>query len=607
MINIVQNQDIYIIYFQYDPDINQLIKQVPGWKYVPAKKYWTIPVDKLGFLINQFKGTRYEYECNVYSAEHLNENATIDATTKIPDVDLTNIPLYVQEGKHLFQHQLDFMKFAIDRQHHGYHEGFILADQMGAGKSLEATNLALYNKKFNKVKHCLIVVCVNSAKYNWVDDITTHTNGEYVPYILGSRKKRDGSIKLVGSSTDKLQDLLCGHMYGDRGEDPLPYFLILNIEGFHYRAARKYPIRERLTTLINKGYIGMVVIDEIHRNCSATSKSGKQLLKLKKDTEGAKVEWLPMTGTPIVNKPTDVFVPLKLIGGHNYTNYYMWCQNFCVYGGFGNHNIIAYKNIPELKRMLQGNMLRRLKKDVLDLPPKIHTIEYVENTAYQDKLYREIVKDTIAHREEIISSLNPMVKLLKLRQVNGSPELVDQTLEVNKAYLSKNSKLVRLLELVDNILANNEKVVIFSNWVESLRTIYKFLAAKHKICCYTGTMKEDLREDDKRRFIVDPEYKIMLGTIGALGTTHTLTVANNVIFYDLPWNPATMEQAEDRCHRAGTTSTVNIYSIITKGTVDEKVYDIIINKDGISKYIVDNELSFTNNPQLFDMLLGGGK
>ena len=134
-----------------------------------------------------------------------------------------------------------------------------------------------------------------------------------------------------------------------------------------------------------------------------------------------------------------------------------------------------------------------------------------------------------------------MVKLLKLRQVNGSPELVDQTLEVNKAYLSKNSKLVRLLELVDNILANNEKVVIFSNWVESLRTIYKFLATKHKVCCYTGTMKEDLREDDKRRFIVDPEYKIMLGTIGALGTTHTLTVANNVIFYDLPWNQATME------------------------------------------------------------------
>lgn len=234
---------------------------------MPAKKYWTIPVDKLGFLINQFKGTRYEYECNVYSAEHLNENATIDATTKIPDVDLTNIPLYVQEGKHLFQHQLDFMKFAIDRQHHGYHEGFILADQMGAGKSLEATNLALYNKKFNKVKHCLIVVCVNSAKYNWVDDITTHTNGEYVPYILGSRKKRDGSIKLVGSSTDKLQDLLCGHMYGDKDEDPLPYFLILNIEGFHYRAARKYPIRERLTTLINKGYIGMVVIDEVHTHC----------------------------------------------------------------------------------------------------------------------------------------------------------------------------------------------------------------------------------------------------------------------------------------------------------------------------------------------------
>jgi len=603
MITVVQNQEVYIIRFPYDANIVRLVKNVPGRQYDPDHKYWTIPLDRLGFLMAQFKGTPYEVDFQVYSAEHINENATLDTTDTIPDIDLSNVPLYVQTGEHLFKHQLDFMKYAIDRQRRGLYSGFILADQPGLGKTLQVMNLALYNRKFNKIKHCLIIACVNSAKYNWVEDIKKHTNGQEVPYILGSRKKRDGTIKIEGSSSDKLKDLMCGHMYGNKNEPLLPFFIVMNIEAIRMISNRRYPIRERLTTLINKGYIGMVALDEVHANASPTSKGGKQLLKLKKDVT-AKIEWIPMTGTPIVNKPTDVFLPLKLVDGHNYKNYYSWCNNFCVFGGFGNYQIIAYKNIPELKSMLQSSMLRRTKKDTLDLPPKIRSIEYVDNTPYQAKLYEQVVKDMIMHKDEIMSAVNPMVKFLKLRQVNGNPELIDNTLTVDKTYLSKNSKMVRLIDLVNSIVSNGEKVVIFSNWVESLRTVYRFLAKDHKVCCFTGTMKPEDRELQKKQFIEDPESMILIGTVGALGTSHTLTVAHNVIFYDLPWNPATVEQAEDRCHRTGTTSTVNIYSLITKGTVDEKVYNIIMQKDGVSKYIVDNELSLKDNPQLFEFLLG---
>lgn len=603
MITVVQKQDIYEVRFKYDPEILQRVKNVPGRRYVPEQKYWTIPVDRLGFLIAQFRGTPYENDLKIYSAEHIDENATLDATStsSIPDIDISKIKLYVQEGHNVFQHQKDFMKFGIDRQNRGLYSGFLLADEQGLGKTLEGINLALYNKNYRKLKHCLIICCVNSAKYNWVDDIIKHTNSEYVPYLLGSRLRRDGTVRTDTGSLEKLEDLKCGHMYGKKDQPALPFFLIINIEAFHYRKDRRYLIRERLTTLLNKGTIGMIILDECHRGISPSSRQGKQILKLKKDCT-AKVEWLPMTGTPIVNKPTDVFTPLKLIDGHTYKDYRSWCQHFCVYGGFGGYDIIGYKNIPELKQMLQSNMLRRLKSQVIDLPPKLNTIEYVENTTYQDKLYKQVLQDTIAHRDEILGAVNPMVKLLKLRQVNGSPELVDTTLAIDKSYLTKNSKMARLIELVDTILANGEKVVIFSNWVESLRTVYKFLARNHKVCCYTGTMKQEDREADKKRFIEDPECKIMIGTVGALGTSHTLTVANNVIFYDLPWNPATMEQAEDRCHRTGTTSTVNIYSIITKDTVDERVYKLIQDKDGISKYIVDNIMSFKNHPELFDIL-----
>lgn len=594
---------IYIIRYQYNPDINVLIKKVPGHHWNPTKKFWTIPNARLGFFLAQLRGTPYEDQIDVYSDERIDENATLDPTFKIPEVDLTGIPFYVGEGCKVFPHQLDFMRYAIDRQRRGLKNGFILGDSPGMTKTCQAMNLALYNRKFKGIKHCLVIVCLNSAKFNWVEDIKKHTNGEEVPYLLGMRKKkRVGGIRYSGSSEEKLQDLICGHMYGDENEPELPFFLVLNIEAFHYKTHNRYDIRERIGNLINSGYIGMVIIDEVHKNCSGSSTSGKQLIKLKQQIK-TPIEWLPMTGTPIVNKPTDVFVPLYLVGGHNCTSYYQWCQYFCVYGGFGGHDIITYKHIPELKRMLQANMLRRVKANTLDLPEKIHSVEYVENTTYQAKLYDKVRTTMIAHQDEIMTLINPAVKFLQLRQVSGSPELVDTELKVDRSYLNKNAKLQRLLDLVNTIILNDEKVIIYSNWVAPLRTIYRFLATEYKVCCYTGTMDQDVREQHKQTFLTNPQYKIMLGTIDALGVSHNLPVANNIIFYDLPWNPATMEQAEDRAHRPGLVGTLNIYSLIAKDTVDELVYDMIMQKGSVSKYIVDNELDFKNNPQLFMYLV----
>ena len=153
-------------------------------------------------------------------------------------------------------------------------------------------------------------------------------------------------------------------------------------------------------------------------------------------------------------------------------------------------------------------------------------------------------------------------------------------------------------------LINDEKVIIYSNWVEPLRTIYRFLAKDNKVCCYTGTMKPEVREQHKQQFVEDPSSHILIGTVGALGESHNLGVANNIIFYDLPWTPATIEQAEDRGHRPDSRKTVNVYFLITRNSVDEKVYDIVGQKDGVSKYIVDGELAIKNNPQLLAYLLG---
>ena len=550
----------------------------------------------------------YENITTVYSYEDINVNQEIGTTASIPDIDISDVDLYVQDGCKLFNHQIDFLKYAIDRQNRGLRSGFLLADQPGAGKTLEVTNLALYNRKHRGAKHCLVVCCVNSAKYNWKEDIVKHTNGQEVPYILGARLRRDKITERYDEgSASKLKDLEVGHMYGKEEYPELPYFLIVNIEAFRYRVKKSYPFSDKIINWINRGLIDMVVLDEIHRNCSSSSTQGQQVLRVKKNSK-MPVEWIPMTGTPITSQPTDVFLPLRLTDVHQSNAFSTWKNTFCIFGGFGDKEIIAYKNIPLLKQMLEPNMLRRLKKDILDLPPKIRHTEFVENTPYQSKLYKKLEEEMIEDKEEILSSMNPLVRFLKLRQVNGSPELIDDSISVDDDnYASKNAKLGRLVELIDDIVANGEKVVVFSNWVEPLRTLYKFISKKYKTCCYTGTMAQDVRQKHKDAFINNPSYSVMLGTVGALGVSHTLTVARNIIFYDEPWNPSDIEQCEDRCHRPGTTQSVNIYTIITRDTVDEKVHDIISRKEGIANYIVDGKLDLISNPGLFDMLLGNKK
>lgn len=602
MIYAIKQQENYVLKFKYDPEFVLMVKTVPGREWHPQEKYWTIPVTHIGWLIKATTGTAYENCIQIISDEHINENANIDETTNIPNIDISDVDLVVQDGYKLYEHQLDFLKYAKAKNK----KGFILADEMGCGKTLETINYALYQRKRYGYKHCLIITCVNAAKYAWQADIAKHTNGKEQAYILGSwvvsRGRNKGTIRYTGSSIDKFKDLRSGHMYGDAKAPKLPFFLVMNIETLRLKTGKMYPIVDILINMINAGNIPMIAIDECHVNMSPSSVQGKCILEIKKKT-GTAAQWIPITGTPIRNKPTDVYTPLKLVDGHAFKSYYQWTQQFCIYGGYGDHEIIGYKNIPILKDMLQGNMIRRTTDSVLDLPPIIRYTEFVENTAYQQKLYDNIEDYMREHLTDIFATVDPLTRFLRLRQVNGSPELVDEELVVDNKYLSKNAKLTRLIELVDDAVGRGSKVVIFSNWVKPLRTIYRFISKRYKTCCYTGTMKEADREKHKNVFINNPEYKVMLGTIEAMGKSITLTVANTVIFYDDCWTPDDKEQAIKRCNRIGSTKPLSVFTLITKDTVDERVRMILDSKSGIAKYIVDGKLDLHNNPDMIRDLL----
>lgn len=604
MISVIQNNDVYEIRFKYDPSFIALVKNVPGRRWLSEQKIWTIPKEHLGWLLNEVKGTAYESLLHIQSEEHINENASLDSTDKseIPNIDISDMTQYVEAGSTLYDHQIDFLKYAKSKRK----QGFILADDMGLGKTLEVMNLALYQRKKYGYKHCLIICCVNTSKYNWQEDIYKHTNGQEEAYILGTRRKRDGSLNKSTGGVQKLEDLVTGHMYGKEIEPELPYFLITNIETIRTGHGKYRPIVNELIRMIQLRQINMIAIDEVHKNVSPQSSQGKLILNIKKST-GTMAQWIPMTGTPIVKRPTDVFLPLKLVDGHSIKDYWSWCKAFVIHGGYGNHQVMGYKNIPQLKFMLQSNMLRRKKEDVLDLPEKIFINEYVENTHTQEVLYNNITSELIDNKESVLDELNPLVRFLKLRQVNGSPELIDPDIQIDSKYMSKNAKLQRLMELLEEYVdCRGEKVIVYSNWVEPLRTLYKFISKKYKTTCFTGTMSEEDRQKNKRVFQNNPTYKVMIGTIGALGTTHTLTAANNVIFYDEPWNYSEKSQAWDRVHRIGATKAVTITTILTRDTIDDRVHKIVYDKRDMSGYIVDGSLDIRRNPELFDKLLGKG-
>lgn len=604
MINIVQNGSVYEISFPYDAGLVDIIRDLPQRNYVPNSRKWVIPTSQLEVFLDYIKGTRYERQVQItYENEKRDDVIEDISTSEIPDVDISGIRLYVQEGFELYEHQKDFMKYAMSRQFVQKNmSGFLLGDDPGLGKTNEGMNLALYNRRNNKFKHCLIICCVNSAKFNWVDDIVKHSNGKFKPYMLGSRKKRNGDIKIEMTSADKLHDIETMTVFGT--DTPAPYFLITNVESLRYKKGKNLLFADAVISQILQGNINMIIIDEIHKNMSPSSTQGKAMLRIK-DKTAKKCMYLPTTGTPIINKPTDVFLPLRLIDAVNCKSYYKWCTDFCQTGGYGLTDVVGYKNIPVLRHILQSNMLRRKKEDVLDLPPIIFNDRYVLPTYYQRKLYDSIEQGAIDSIEMIRESINPLSHLLKLRQVCGSPELIDEELTVDKEYVSKNAKLQELLVLIDEIIERGEKVIVFSNWVKSIITLYRFINEQYpnSVCQYHGELTTSQRDEEKSKFLAMPNKKILLGTIGAAGVSHTLTCASNVIFYDEPFTYADKQQAWERAYRIGTTSTVNVYTLLTLNTVEERVHDIVYRKKSISEFMVDS-IDIKNNPGLLDYLLG---
>ena len=349
---------------------------------------------------------------------------------------------------------------------------------------------------------------------------------------------------------------------------------------------RSKEIVDKIAQLAKQGVIGMIAFDEIHKAKNPNSQQGKGLLKIKADIMVA------MSGTPLMNSPLDLYVPLKWLGYEKH-NFYQFKNRYAIMGGYGGYQVVGYKNLAELQSVLDSIMIRRLKKDVLDLPEKVYITEYVEMGEAQEKIYDEVLAAVRKNIDKIALSPNPLAQLIRLRQATGYTGILSSDIQ-------ESAKLDRLEELVEDAVESGDKVIIFSNWTEMIAPAFERLK-KYNPAVITGETKDRVAEQNK--FMNDDSCKVIMGTTGAMGTGLTLTAGSTVIFLDSPWNRANKEQAEDRAHRIGTKSNITIITLVTKGTIDERIEELIYQKGVMADLLVDGKLPDTNKREILEYLL----
>lgn len=554
------------ITFEYDNRIVEVIRQLPSRFWDATNKVWEVPFNKLGELVNNLSWSEFTITGEYIPLEK--------PKAKVP----SNFKFKTEP----YEHQIAGFNFGLQ------YDRWLLGDEMGLGKTKQVIDIAVAKKLQKGYKHCLIICGVNGLKWNWQQEVGIHSNED--AYILGQRIKRDKIV--IGSSADKLTDVMT--------LDTNPaYFIITNIETLRYKEWTGNYITKRgkkvkeyiypITDALTKCNIDMIAFDECHKAKNCDSDQGEQLLRLSADT------MIAMTGTPLMNKPTDLYMILKWLGYEKHS-YYSFENHYCIKGGFGGYEIIGYKNLDELQERLNEIMLRRKKEEVLDLPEKTYIDEYVEMTAKQKKIYEEVTADIQMNIDQIAASPNPLAQLIRTRQATGYTGILSSTIR-------ESAKLDRMEELVEEAIENGKKVVIFSNWTQITDEVYDRLSNRYSPAIITGDTKDEARQDMVKHFQEDPECNIMIGTTGAMGTGLTLTAASVEIFMDEPWNKANKEQAEDRCHRIGQNQNLTIYTLMCKDTIDQRIHELVEKKGMMADALVDGDLKKENAREVLNFLL----
>lgn len=532
------------ISFNYNAEVVEQLKQCDVYNYDKKSHIWEVPCTDLSRLLDNL--------CSVDNIQlKFLKDTPIFENKKIVDIGPFKTPP--------FKYQEEGIQYGLNN-----HNKWLLLDAPGLGKSLQLIYLAEELKKRGEINHCLIVCGVNALKANWKKEIQTHSNLDCK--ILGERVSKKGIVS-VGSMKDRLNDL----------KSPInEFFLITNIQTLRDDDI----VKELNNSKINS--FDMIIFDEAHTAKSPTAQQTKGLLKLK----DAKYK-IAATGTLLLNNPVDAYVPLKWIDKERST-YSNFKYYYCRYSGPFNNILVGFRHVDILKSQIDKYSLRRTK-DILkelypDFPDKTIINEYLDLNDDQKLFYENIkngIKDQVDKVELKTATILSMVT--RLRQATALPSILTSE-------NISSTKVDRCCELAEEIIGNGDKVVIFSTFKDTLQPIYERLS-KYNPTINTGDTKDEIIAQNIEDFQNSDNSKVFLCTWQRMGVGITLTRASYAIFLDTPWTAAVYQQAQDRIHRIGSKQPVIIYNLICKDTIDERVKEIVDDKEALSDYIIDDKVS----------------
>jgi len=421
---------------------------------------------------------------------------------------------------------------------------FILADDMGLGKTT-STIIAALETGAKKI----LVVCPASLKINWQREIENYSDRTI--YIAEGKK--------FSNEHD---------------------FVIINydiLKNFHD------PKKGDESTILNAKF-DLVIMDEAHM----ISKPQAQRAKIVNDICD-KVErvWL-LTGTPMTSRPMNYYNLLSLVESPVASNWMAYARRYC--NGFqfsvGRRkvwNVTGASNLDELRERTQSHILRRLKEEVLDLPDKIITPVYLR---LKSKDYEELMGEYYNwydnNSEESSSLTIQFGKLMKVRKVIAE------------------EKVKNTIELAENIIEQGKKVIIFTNFTDTLRTIYEHFG---KQAVYLdGSCSKPHRQKSVDDFQENDKIKVFVGNLKAAGVGITLTSAEAVIMNDLSFVPAEHAQAEDRSHRIGQKKSTSVYYPLFENTIEGAIYDILSRKKKIISKVMGDDMLLDDASSIEEML-----
>lgn len=503
------------IYSSYEE--KDICKSISNRKWNPEARRWESPVSIIDEVIAKFPKALITNDAK----------ATIDKIQQLK-VMASNpngtTHFQMKQGLQMYPFQVAGLEFLEKTDGKA-----LVADEMGLGKTIQTLAYLYIHPELRPA----LIVCPASLKTNWEREAKKWLPQDEKIQVINGKVPTSGSSVYIAN-----YDILKKHQ------------VFLQTQNFQ---------------------VG--ILDESHYIKNHKAKRTGIVMSLFANISHR----ILLTGTPILNRPSELFTQISILNPHMFYNFFAYAQKYCnahktAYGW----DMSGSSNIPELNDKIKTFTIRRLKSQVLtELPDKIRTTVEFDLDNRQEYVWAE-------------KNLFTYLSIHKGKETAQKALNAEALVQVeNLKQLSVQGKLKNVFTWIDDFLESGEKLVLFATHTDIIKSVYG--RYQSQAVFLTGDCDQRSRQIAIDQFQTNPGIKLFIGNTQAAGVGITLTAASNVAFLELGWTPSVMTQAEDRCHRIGQKSAVNVYYLLGKDTIDQKIAELLLSKATVIDAIMDGK------------------